>query len=62
MISGLMGQTKAPRMEVVKFGANKGRGVVAMEAIKRGHLCVNIKRTECILEVLLRRINSQQNM
>lgn len=31
-----MGHTKTPRVEVVNFGANKGRGVVTMEAIAKG--------------------------
>lgn len=42
MVGGLMGHFKAPKVEVVHYGDNKGRGVVAMEAIARGGLHLRI--------------------
>lgn len=40
LTAGLLGHSGAPRLEVVDFGMNKGRGVVAMEKIaKRTYVC-----------------------
>ena len=36
VMAGLLGHTKAPRLEVVDFGPPKGREVVAKEPIKKG--------------------------
>lgn len=36
LASGLLGHSPSPKLEVVNFGPNKGRGVVALEAISKG--------------------------
>ena len=36
LTSGLLGHSRSPKLEVVNFGQNKGRGVVASEPISKG--------------------------
>ena len=36
LTSGLLGHSPSPKLEVVNFGRNKGRGVVALEPISKG--------------------------